>query len=208
MSIDFLKRVLGEAATVAGITQVGLHWRGADTRASQTFQELIETCGMAGIKTSFVTNGWHFDKLWPPLGPAGPVLSHIFIQYGWRHARNARPLGEARDLLSDDPGVFRDVIGQPAIHDSRRRFVAITDRGTSKKLLFSSAAWGAAGLNFSHILPTSEGVECQTRPECRRAQTCRGVKSRCWLASFKMEVGIDVATTMSTQRAVFASGGG
>jgi len=187
ISVDLLKRVLGEATTVAGITQVG--FTGGEPTLYPHFSELMAICGTAGIKTSFVTNGWHFEKLWPTLMDQRDSLSHIsFSIDGATRERHDHWRGEgsfvrlirafSRCHKVDLPFMIKVGIRRDTIEHL-------------EAIALFAARMGAAGLNFSHILPTSEGVESASAlsaEERRHAEEEIALLARI----FKMKVGIDV----------------
>lgn len=187
VSIDLLKRVLREAMTVAGITQVG--FTGGEPTLYPNFSELIETCATAGIKSNFVTNGWHFEKLWPALVEQRDGLSHISFSID-----GATP--ETHDHWRGQGSFVRLIRAFSRCHKAGLPFMIKTGirRDTIEHLeeiaLFA-ARMGAAGLNFSHVLPTSEGVESDSSlnaEERRHAEEEIALLARI----FKMKVGIDV----------------
>lgn len=187
MSMDLLKRVLEEAASVAGITQVG--FTGGEPTLYPHFSELLETCGTAGIKTSFVTNGWHFEKLWPTLVSQRDSLSHISFSIDgatrekhdhWRGQGSFVRLIRAfsRCQKASLPFMIKAGIRRDTIEHL-------------EEIALFAARMGAVGLNFSHILPTSECVESESSlnaEERRHAEEEIALLSRI----FKMKVGIDV----------------
>jgi MoaA/NifB/PqqE/SkfB family radical SAM enzyme len=187
MSMDLLKRVLVEATTVAGITQVG--FTGGEPTLYPHFSELIAICGTAGIKTSFVTNGWHFEKLWPTLVDQRDSLSHISFSIDgatrekhdhWRgHGSFVRLIRAfSRCYKAGLPFMIKVGIRRDTIEHF-------------EEVALFAARMGAAGLNFSHILPTSEGVESASAlsaEERRHAEEEIALLARI----FKMKVGIDV----------------
>jgi MoaA/NifB/PqqE/SkfB family radical SAM enzyme len=187
ISIDLLKRVLREASTVAGITQVG--FTGGEPTLYPNFSELIETCATAGIKSNFVTNGWHFEKLWPTLVDQRHGLSHISFSIDGATR-------ETHDHWRGQGSFVRLIRAFSRCHKASLPFMIKTGirRDTIEHLeeiaLFA-ARMGAAGLNFSHILPTSEGVESDSSlnaEERRHAEEEIALLARI----FKMKVGIDV----------------
>ncbi|HBB96677.1 MAG TPA: hypothetical protein DC054_14930 [Blastocatellia bacterium] len=187
MSMDLLKRVLGEASTVAGITEVG--FTGGEPTLYPNFSELIETCGTAGIKSSFVTNGWHFEKLWPTLVSQRDSLSHISFSIDGATR-------EKHDHWRGQGSFVRLIRAFSRCHKASLPFMIKTGirRDTIEHLeeiAIFAARMGAAGLNFSHILPTSEGVESDSS---LNAEQRRHAEEEIALLAriFKMKVGIDV----------------
>src|SRR5262245_14183950 len=73
--VDLLRRVIGEAREAIGVSHV--MFTGGETTLHPKFKEIIETVGAAGLKCSFVTNGWHFDRVWPIISANRDVVTHV-----------------------------------------------------------------------------------------------------------------------------------
>jgi sulfatase maturation enzyme AslB (radical SAM superfamily) len=74
-SIPLLRRVIAEARAAANITRVS--FTGGEPTLHPAFAETLQTIGDAGLTTSFVTNGWHFDRVWPAIQENRAAVSHV-----------------------------------------------------------------------------------------------------------------------------------
>src|SRR5919106_5816022 len=72
---DLLSRVLGEAQEYLQIEQV--MFTGGEVTIHPAFQEIVETVAAHGLKCSFVTNGWHFERVWPILLEHRAAITHV-----------------------------------------------------------------------------------------------------------------------------------
>jgi len=72
---NLLKRVLKDAQEIGGITRVG--FTGGEPTLHPQFIEVIETVATAGLTSSFVTNGWHFERIWPAVLANRESITHV-----------------------------------------------------------------------------------------------------------------------------------
>src|ERR671915_246053 len=63
--IELLRRLLAEARTAANVTRI--NFTGGEPTLHPHFAETIKIIGDAGLTIGFVTNGWHFERVWPAL---------------------------------------------------------------------------------------------------------------------------------------------
>src|ERR1700737_5298237 len=73
--VDLLKRVVNDAQESAGITRVG--FTGGEPTLHPQFPEVIGTVAAAGLTSSFVTNGWHFERIWPAVLANRESITHV-----------------------------------------------------------------------------------------------------------------------------------
>ena len=155
LSPELLGRILSQARQVMGITSVV--FTGGEPTLHPEFARILEVSETNGLKSSFVTNGWHFEKIWPTVLAFRESLSHIGFSLdgvtaethdAWRGAGSFVRIVRAfsRCFGSNIPfavkvGIRRDTV------QSLEQFA-----------LFS-ARLGASALNFAHIMPTSNEVE-------------------------------------------------
>src|SRR5438045_8664684 len=50
---------------------------GGETTLHPQFREIIEAVREEGLKCSFVTNGWHFERVWPAVGANREAVTHV-----------------------------------------------------------------------------------------------------------------------------------
>jgi MoaA/NifB/PqqE/SkfB family radical SAM enzyme len=151
-SIDLLRRVIREARHAIGISHV--MFTGGETTLHPKFREIIETVGDEGVTCSFVTNGWHFDRVWPIIADNRNVVTHVAFSLDgatrethdrWRgdgsYVRLVRAFSRCRH--AELPFVVKCVIRK----DTVPQF---------EQIAMFAARMGAAALNFGHLLPTSD----------------------------------------------------
>jgi MoaA/NifB/PqqE/SkfB family radical SAM enzyme len=151
-SIDLLQRVIREAREAMGARHV--MFTGGETTLHPKFKEIIETVGAEGMKCSFITNGWHFERVWPVIESNRDVVTHVaFSLDGATRETHDRWRGEgsyvrlvrafSRCHRAGFPFVVKCVIRK----DTLPQF---------EKIALFAARMGAAALNFGHLLPTSD----------------------------------------------------
>jgi len=152
---ELLDRIITEAKEAIGISHV--MFTGGETTLHPQFKEVIETVGAHGLKCSFVTNGWHFERVWPAISDNREVVTHVaFSMDGatreahdrWRGADSFVRLVRAFSRCRHEELPF--VIKSALRKDTLPQLEAIA--------LFG-ARMGASALSFGHLLPTSSGVD-------------------------------------------------
>ncbi len=185
--LDLLRRVINEAHAVANVTRI--NFTGGEPTLHPQFAETLRTIGDAGLTTSFVTNGWHFDRVWPMLEANRATVSHVAFSLDgvtredhdrWRGNGSFDRLVRAftRCYMSNLSFSIKIVI--------RRDLV-----GQLEQIAIFAARMGASSLNFVHVMPTSSAVaddEALSLDEQRAAEQEIAILARI----FKMNIGIDV----------------
>ncbi|HET9710854.1 MAG TPA: radical SAM protein, partial [Pyrinomonadaceae bacterium] len=185
--LELLRRVIAEARTVANITRVG--FTGGEPTLHPAFSETLQTIGEAGLTSSFVTNGWHFDRVWPAIQENRAAVSHVSFSLDgvtredhdrWRGKGSFDRLVRAfsRCYMSGLPFAMKFVI--------RRDLVDQLEH-----IALFAARMGAVSLHFVHVMPTSSDVvndSALSLDEQRVAEEEIAILARI----FKMDIGIDV----------------
>ncbi|HJP94414.1 MAG TPA: radical SAM protein [Pyrinomonadaceae bacterium] len=185
--IDLLRRVIVEARTAANITQI--NFTGGEPTLHPAFADTLTTCADAGLTVSFVTNGWHFDRVWPALQDNRSALSHVAFSLDgatrethdrWRGKGSFDRLVQAfsRCYMSGVPFGIKIVL---------RRDLA----DQLEQIAIFAARMGAASLHFAHVMPTSNAIAAEsalTLKEQRVVEEEIVILARI----FKMKIGIDV----------------
>jgi MoaA/NifB/PqqE/SkfB family radical SAM enzyme len=184
--VELLRRVAREARDDAGVKHI--LFTGGEPTLHPQFKDLIATIADQHLTTSFVTNGWHFERVWPALQAHRASITHVAFSLdgatrethdGWRgegsFVRLVRAFSRCRaaDLpFTIKVGIRRDTVPQ------------------LEQIAIFAARLGASTLSFSHILPTSgEFDEMALGAEDRRAAE----QEIALLARiFKMRITIDV----------------
>lgn len=186
-STVLFKRIITEASDSAGITH--LVFTGGEPTLHPKFAEILEASGSAGLRVSFITNGWNFEKIWPLVLKARNTISSIGFSVdgataaehdAWRGAgsfvrlmRAFSRCNRAGIPFSIKVGIRRDTLDK------------------LETLAMFAARIGATGLNFGHLLPTSSGLNDESAlsfEERRIAEQEIASLARI----FRMNIGIDV----------------
>ena len=148
-----------------------------------------ESIGDAGLTVSFVTNGWHFERVWPALQANRAAVSHVAFSLDgvtredhdrWRGKGSFDRLVRAftRCYMSKLPFGIKIVIRRDLVDQL-------------EQIAIFAARMGAASLHFVHVMPTSNAVaddSALSLDEQRAAEQEIAILARI----FKMNIGIDV----------------
>ena len=185
--IDLLRRVIAEARAAANITRIS--FTGGEPTLHPAFAETLQTIREAGLTTSFVTNGWHFDRVWPAIQENRAAVSHVAFSLDgvtredhdrWRGKGSFDRLVRAfsRCYMSNLPFAMKIVIRRDLVDQL-------------EQIALFAARMGAASLHFVHVMPTSNAVaddSALSLEEQRIAEQEIAILARI----FKMDIGIDV----------------
>jgi len=149
--VDLLRRIIRGARTAYDIKSVS--FTGGEVTLHPRFTEIVEAVREEGVKFSFVTNGWHFDRVFAALLQNREAMRVVaFSLDGATREAHDRWRGEGSFVR-----VVRAVTkcyrhGLPFI------FKATIRRDTVPQLeqmALLAARLGALSVDFSHLLPTS-----------------------------------------------------
>ena len=153
--VELLRRVVREARETVGATQV--MFTGGETTLHPHFREVIEAVGAEGLTCSFVTNGWHFERVWPAVAANREAVSHVSFSLDG-------PTRETHDRWRGDGSFVRLVRAFARCQAARLPFVVKVGlrRDTLpllEQIALFAARMGASALSFGHNLPTSGAAE-------------------------------------------------
>jgi sulfatase maturation enzyme AslB (radical SAM superfamily) len=180
-----LRKIVSRAKETYGVSYVS--FTGGEVTIHPQFEEIIATVATEGLQLTFVTNGWHFDRVYPL------ILKHReavkVVAFSLDGATR-----EAHDRWRGAGSFNRVVRAITRCHASNIRFILKVGvrRDTVshlKDFAMFAARLGAAGLHFSHLLPTSAAMERESAlslAERLEAETEITILS----GIFKMPVGI------------------
>jgi MoaA/NifB/PqqE/SkfB family radical SAM enzyme len=184
--IDLLQRVLDEAREIAGITRVS--FTGGEPTLHPQFSEVIKTVASAGLTSSFVTNGWHFDRIWPAVLANRESITHVaFSIDGITRELHDRWRGE---------GSFDRVVRafsrchRAGVPFDVKIVVRRDNMDRLEQIAIFVARMGAANLSFVHVMPTSKAIDDESLnlEERKTAEQEIALLARI----LKMNIGIDV----------------
>ena len=185
--VELLRRVIDEARAAAHITRV--NFTGGEPTLHPHFAQILETVAAAGLKASFVTNGWHFERTWPALVANRAAVSHVAFSLdgidrethdGWRGNGSFDRLIRAfsRCYMSNLPFAIKIVVRRDLVDQL-------------EQIAIFAARMGAAALNFVHVMPTSTALADESAlnlDEQRMVEEEVAILARI----FKMNIGVDV----------------
>ncbi|HEX2272019.1 MAG TPA: radical SAM protein [Pyrinomonadaceae bacterium] len=185
--IELLRRILSEARDVANITKI--NFTGGEPTLHPQFAATLETVASAGLTSGFVTNGWHFERVWPSLMAHRKSISHVAFSLDgitrethdrWRGKGSFDRLIRAftRCYMSQLPFAIKITIRRDLVDQL-------------EQIAIFAARMGAAALNFVHVMPTSTSVADESAlnlEERRVVEQEVAILARI----FKMNIGIDV----------------
>ena len=187
LPLELLQKIFSEGRRVMGITNVG--FTGGEPTLHPQFDRVLDLVVQNGLQFSFVTNGWHFDRIWQAVHNHRESVNNIAFSLdgatreehdGWRGEGSFVRLVRAFSLCygSEIPFNFKVAL--------RRDTVAKLE-----PLALFAARMGASSLRFAHVLPNSDdfaGSEMLSPEERQRAEQEIANLSRI----FKMPIVIDV----------------
>ena len=185
--VELLRKIVRRARETYGL--VNISFTGGEVTIHPQFDDIVGVVADEGLRYSFVTNGWHFDRVYPTLVGRREALRVVaFSLDGPTRAEHDRWRGEGSFVRVVRAMTRCRAAGLPFILKAGIR------RDTLPRLqefaLFA-ARLGAAELHFAHFLPTSAAHEDEsalTQDERREAEQEIAILSNI----FKMPVGVVV----------------
>jgi len=186
-SADLLRQILIDARETAGIKSV--IFTGGEPTLHPRFSEILKTVSDADLTASFITNGWHFERIWGGLLEHRAAVSHVAFSLDgptrdshdhWRGKGSFDRIVQAfsRCYLKQIPFVVKMNIRRDLI-------------GRLEESAIFAARMGASAFNFAHLFSTSTDIEKEsglTLTERRNAEQEIALIGRI----LKMPVRIDV----------------
>jgi len=187
LPVDLFARAAGEAKAAMGIEHV--MFTGGEPTLHRQFGDILAAAADLGLTCSFVTNGWHFERVWPLLVQHRDTVTHVSFSFdGTTRETHDRWRGKgsfdravracARCWAAKFPFNMKVGIRRDTVPDLER-------------FAIFAARLGAAGLSFSHVMPTSNAdAEALALTLDERAHAEREIAILARI--FKMSIGIDV----------------
>ena len=155
--VELLRTILRDARETCGIQSAG--FTGGEVTIHPNFAEIVEMLAEEGMRFSFVTNGWHFDRIHPVLMRHRESVTLVGFSLDgatreahdrWRGDGSFDRLmrGVARCYMSGIPFLFKVGIRQDTVPQLQ-------------EIALLAARLGAVAVHFSHLLPTSSGAEAE-----------------------------------------------
>jgi MoaA/NifB/PqqE/SkfB family radical SAM enzyme len=155
--VELLRGILRDARATCGIQTAS--FTGGEVTIHPNFTEIVEMIAEEGMRFSFVTNGWHFDRVYPVLMRHRESLSVVgFSLDGATRQAHDRWRGEgsfvrlmrgvARCYMKGIPFIFKVGVRQDTVPQLQ-------------EIALLAARLGARAVHFAHLLPTSSGAEAE-----------------------------------------------
>jgi MoaA/NifB/PqqE/SkfB family radical SAM enzyme len=187
LPVDLFARILRDAREVMGIEHIV--FTGGEPTLHRQFGDILAAVAELSLTCSVVTNGWHFERVWPALVEYRRTVTHVAFSLDgttrethdrWRGKGSFERLVRAcsRCWASGFPFNLKVGIRRDTAPDLER-------------FAIFAARMGAEGLSFAHLMPTSNVVAeslALTLEERAAAEREIAVLARI----FKMPIGIDV----------------
>ena len=187
LPVDLFARAAKGARDLMRIEHV--MFTGGEATLHPRFGNILAAVAELSLKCSFVTNGWHFERVWPLLVEHREAVTHVsFSLDGATREAHDRWRGEGsfervvrafsrcwagRFPFNVKVGIRRDTVPQ------------------LERFALFAARMGAAGLSFAHIMPTSTGIaDTSALTLEERAEAEREIAQLARI--FKIRIGIDV----------------
>lgn len=187
LPVDLFARIARDARDLMGIEQV--MFTGGEPTLHPNFGKILSTVAALDLKCSFVTNGWHFERIWPLLIEHRDAVTHVAFSLDG-------PTTEAHDKWRGAGSFGRVVRAFSRCWANQFPFnVKVGIRRDTVPLLEAMALFvarmGAAGLSFAHLMPTSlDVVDASALTFEERAEAEREIALLARI--FRMRIGIDV----------------
>lgn len=153
--VELLRRIIVDARDAAGINYVT--FTGGEVTLHPGFREILEMVRDEGMQVGFVTNGWHFDRVYPVILDNREAVRVIaFSLDGATRETHDRWRGEGSFVR-----VIRAITRcyQEGIPFTVKVVIRRDTVDQVEQLALLSARLGASALHFSHLLPVSRAVE-------------------------------------------------
>jgi MoaA/NifB/PqqE/SkfB family radical SAM enzyme len=150
LPVELLARLMREAREEAAVSYV--MFTGGETTLHPRFGEVLRAVGDEGLKCGFVTNGWHFERVWPAVRENREALTHVAFSLDGATR-------EAHDRWRGRGSFVRVVRAFARCRAAGLPFIvkAVIRRDTApqlEQLALFAARMGAGAVSFSHLLPT------------------------------------------------------
>ena len=155
-SVELLRRIIRSASDPAcGFNAVS--FTGGEVTIHPRFKEIVETVREEGWQFGFVTNGWHFDRVYPTLLANRDALHMVAFSLDG-------PTRETHDFWRGEGSFVRVMRAITRCYMKGIPFLIKTGirRDTIpllEQFALLAARLGAQAIHFSHLLPTSSGAE-------------------------------------------------
>lgn len=185
--VGLLRRVVRGARETLNATHV--MFTGGETTLHPEFGAVLAAVREEGLKCSFVTNGWHFERVWPAIGANRDSVTHVaFSLDGATREAHDHWRGEGSFVRLVRAFARCQAAGLPfSVKVGLRRDTL----PHLEHIAMFAARMGASALSFGHLLPTGARDEQELALDAR--ERTRAEQEVALLARvFKMRVTLNV----------------
>jgi MoaA/NifB/PqqE/SkfB family radical SAM enzyme len=187
LPVDLFARIAAGARDAMGVEHI--MFTGGEPTLHRQFADIVATVAELSLTCSFVTNGWHFERVWPLLAEHRDTVTHVSFSLDgttpaahdrWRGKGSFERVVRAFSRCWAFAFPFNVKVGiRPDTVPHLEQFA-----------LFA-ARLGAAGLSFAHVMPTS--IDMAEESALTLEERAAVEREIALLARvFKMSIGIDV----------------
>ena len=181
LALDLFARALDGAIAARGIEHVT--FTGGEPTLHPQFAGIVAAVAARSLTCSFVTNGWHFERVWPVVDVNRKTVTHVAFSLDGATR-------EAHDGWRGTGSFDRVVRAMARCWSGGVRFdVKVVLRrdtvGQIEACALFAAKLGAAGIGFAHVMPTPDvaddtALSVQERTDAEReiAQLARILRMR------------------------------
>lgn len=185
--VELLRRVVREAREAMGASNV--MFTGGETTLHPEFGAALAAVRGEGLKCSFVTNGWHFERVWPAVSASRDAVTHVaFSLDGATREAHDRWRGEGSFVRLVRAFARCQAAGLPFSVKAGLRRDTLPHL---EQIAMFAARMGASALSFGHLLPTSARDEQELALD-ERERTQAEQEVALLARVFKMRVTLNV----------------
>ena len=186
--IPLLKEIARQGRESVGLSHIS--FTGGEPALHPKFADAVAAIAGEGLTTSFVTNGWHFERVWPVIAANRETVTHVAFSLDgatreahdkWRGQGSFVRLIQAfsRCRHYEFPFEIKVVVRKDTLPDL-------------EQIAIFAARMGAASLNFGHLLPTSDEFDHElslTEQERTMAEQEIGLLAQMLKMPIRLDVG-------------------
>lgn len=185
--ITLLKEIARQGRETVGLSHIS--FTGGEPALHPEFAEAVAGVASEGLTTSFVTNGWHFERVWPVIAAHRDAVTHVAFSLDGATK-------EAHDKWRGQGSFVRLIQAFSRCRHYQFPFeIKLVVRKDTlphlEQIAIFAARMGAAALNLGHLLPTSDDFDHElslTEHERTMAEQEIALLAR----MFKMPIRLDV----------------
>lgn len=152
LPVALVQKIAREGHELVNLSHIS--FTGGEPTLHPQFREVVAAIAAEGLTTSFVTNGWHFERVWPVIAAHRDTVTHVSFSIDGATV-------EAHDRWRGKGSFVRLVKAFARCRHYELPFeIKVVVRKDTlphlEQIALFAARMGAASVNFGHLLPTSE----------------------------------------------------